>query len=72
MAHIINPIDIKPRTILKQTQKKLSCMPECLNTKIYNADEVQKRINNAAKERIRLDYEIKKRYENIKYINFLG
>ena len=26
MAHIINPIDIKPRNVIKQTQIKLSCM----------------------------------------------
>ena len=72
MAHIIKPIDIKPRTILNQTQRKLSCMPECLNTNKKDAGEIQQRINDSAKERIRLDYEIKKRYENIKHINFLG
>ena len=77
MAYVINPIDINSRTILKQTQRKLSCMPEylkpeCFKTKIHDADEIERRINEAAKERARLDFEIKKRYENIKHINFMG
>ena len=72
MAHVINPIDIKPSTILNQTQRKLICMPECFNTKIYDADEIQRRINNAAEVRTKLEEEIAKRNDNIKYINLLG
>ena len=74
MAHIIGNIAVMPR-MAKRTQN-LSCMGEIkkqfCRKAIYDSEAVQQRINDAAKERTRLDYEIKKKYENIKHINFLG
>ena len=41
---------------------------------IYDSEAIQKRINEAAKIRVRLDYEVKQRYEDLKHkhINLLG
>ena len=73
MAHVIGNFDILPKA--PQRTQILSCIrnpKEQLRNKIYDAEDIQKRINEAAKVRARLDYEIKKRDENIKNINFLG
>ena len=74
MAHIIGDIAVMPR-LAKRTQN-LSCMNEINKTfckkKIYNEESIQQRINDAAKVKARLDAEVKKRYENIKHIDFLG
>ena len=74
MAYVIRDLGIIDRRypLKKQT---LSCMEKeerSLQKNIYNSECIQKRINEAAKVKERLDYEIKQRYKNIKHINFLG
>ena len=73
MAYIIRDIGVLPK--VNQKPQILSCMnksQEQIKNKIYDADDIQRRINEAAKVRERLDSEIKKRYEDIKHINYLG
>ena len=72
MVHIIGDLGVLPK-VSHKTQI-LCCMKESqqVKNKIYDSEEIQKRINEATKERVRLDSEIKKRYENIKHIKFLG
>jgi hypothetical protein len=73
MAYVISSVGVSPK--IQQKTQILSCMKEAqdqLKNQIYDAECIQKRINEAAKVRARLDAEIKERYENIKHINFLG
>jgi hypothetical protein len=73
MAHVIGNFGVFPKAG-KKTQI-LSCMKspqEQLKNIIRESQETQRRINKAAKERVRLDYEIKKRDEKLKYIDLIG
>ena len=73
MAHIIGNIAVMPRIV---NRTNLSCMNGIKQTfcqkNIHDTEGIQKRINEAAKVKTRLEADVKKRYENIKHINFLG
>lgn len=74
MAHIIGDIAVMPRAA-KRTQN-LSCLNEIKRVSckkdIYNTDAIQQKINEAAKEKARIEAENKNKFENIKHINLLG
>ncbi len=74
MAYVIGDYGIIDRS--NYTRKKtLSCMEnkvKNIQKEIYDSECIQKRINEAAKVKERLEYETKQRYENLKHINFLG
>ena len=66
MAHVINPIDIKPRNLLNNKIKTLSCLPECIRKTIHDADGINERIQKAAKVKQQLEADIFERENNIK------
>ena len=74
MVHIINDIVLMPKNLDLKVQT-LSCMEKDLKKiqkDIYNSECIQRRIDEAAKVRAKLEEEIAKRDESIKHINFLG
>ena len=74
MVHIISGIAEIPKRTNHKVQI-LSCMEKeakFVQKDIFNSECIQRRINEAAKVRAKLEEEIAKRDENIKKINFLG
>ena len=74
MVHIISGIAEMPKRTNHKVQI-LSCMEKeakFVQKEVFNSECIQKRIDEAAKVRAKLDDEIAKRDESIKHINFLG
>lgn len=74
MVHIISDIGIIPKNFGLKVQT-LSCMEKeakSIQKDIFNPECIQRRIDEVAKVRAKLEEEIAKRDENIKHINFLG
>ena len=74
MVHIIGDIGTFQKCLALKTQM-LSCMEKetkFVQKDIFNSECIQRRINEAAKVRAKLEEDIAKRDENIKKINFLG
>ena len=74
MVHIISGIAEIPKRTNHKVQI-LSCMEKeakFVQKDIFNSECIQRRIDEAAKVRAKLEEEIAKRDENIKKINFLG
>ncbi len=74
MVHIIGDIGTFQKCSALKIQM-LSCMEKetkFVQKDIFNSECIQRRIDEAAKVRAKLEEEIAKRDENIKKINFLG
>ncbi len=74
MAYVIGDFGIINRNSYHRIQT-LSCMEnetKKIQKELFNAECIQKRIEEAAKVRAKLDEEIAKRNADIKLINFLG